>query len=226
MHRPFAILEQWVKQGRIRLADDRKQNKSEPVPAPEERKIGDIPSGPSEPGPSDAEIFDASMQDVRPLDRNEGPARVAQPVAIRSNRDEEEALRVLEEFCRSGRVEPVHTREYVEHVAQDIGRLYLDDLRTGRFAIQVHLDLHGMTLDQARPALDTFIEASVRAGYGCVRVVHGRGRHSLGKRPLMKQKVEQWLRHRRLARFLIAYTSARLVDGGGGAVYVLLRTRL
>jgi DNA-nicking Smr family endonuclease len=214
MHRPFTILEEWVKQGRIRLVAAQKQKKSEPIRAREERKIKDATSSPSGSDPSDAEIFKASMQDVLPLDRNEGPARVAEPVAIRPNRDEEEALRVLEEFCRSGRVELVHTREYVEHVAQPIGRLDLDDLRTGRFAIQSHLDLHGMTLEQARPALDSFIAASVRAGYSCVRVVHGRGHHSEGKRPLMKWKVEQYLSHRRLARFVIAYTSARLVDGG------------
>ncbi len=226
MHRPFTILEEWIKQGRIRLAEVETPTKSEPVRVPEEPKSEDVSSHLSEPGPSDSEIFEASMQDVRPLERNQGPARAAEPVAIRSNRDEEEALRVLEEFCRSGRVEPVHTREYVEHVAQPIGRLYLDDLRSGRFAIQAHLDLHGMTLDQARLALDTFIASSVRAGSSCVRVVHGRGRHSRDKRPLMKRKVEQWLSHRRLARFVIAYTSARLVDGGGGAVYVLLRTHL
>ncbi len=44
-----------------------------------------------------------------------------EPIAIRSNRDEEEALRALEEFCRNGRVETEHTCEYVEHVAHPLG---------------------------------------------------------------------------------------------------------
>ncbi len=221
MHRPFTILEDWVKQGRIRLRDNgihEIERKNVPAPSAGEREIEDDASL-----LTDLEVFEASMQDVRPLEQNRGPERVVEPAAFRPNRDEEDALRALEEFCRSGRVEPVHTREYVEHVAHPVGQLYLDDLRAGRFALQAHLDLHGLTLEQARPALDAFIDASCRAGHSCVRVVHGRGRHSRGQRPLMKEKVERWLRHRRLARFVIAFASARSVDGGGGAVYVLLR---
>ena len=141
-----------------------------------------------------------------------------------SSRDgEEEVLRVLEEFCRTGTVGPEHTREYVEHIAHPSGRLYISDLRSGRFAVQAHLDLHGLTLEAARRIVDLFVRESVREGYSCIRIVHGRGRHSAHGRPLLKENVERWLRHRRLARFLIAFTSARAVDGGGGAVYVLLR---
>ena len=219
MHRPFAILEEWVKEGRIRLARNPKNTPKPENPPPDVRPTLEDKSSHQ----SDAEAFEAAMRDVHRFERNQGPLRETEPVAIRPSRDEEEALKALEEFCRSGRVEPEHTREYVEHVANPAGRLYLDDLRKGRFSIQAHLDLHGLNLDQARPALDTFIEASVRAGYSSVRVVHGRGRHSEGQNPLMKRRVQQWLSHRRLARFVIAYTSARLVDGGGGAVYVLLR---
>ncbi len=116
MHRPFTILEEWVKQGRIRLTDAEIPMNSEAARAGAERPIVDL-----SPGPSDSEIFEASMQDVRPLEGNEGPARMPEPIAIRSNRDEEEALRALEEFCRNGRVETEHTCEYVEHVAHPLG---------------------------------------------------------------------------------------------------------
>ena len=219
MHRPFAILEQLVKEGRIRLAEPQ----TEPSPPEILERTPDPPAD-----LTDAELFEAAMEEVRPLAWNEGPARSPRPVEIRSSGTEKEvsenvALKILAEFCRNGRVLPEHTREYVEHFAHPIGRLYLDDLRSGRFAIQAHLDLHGLTLDHARPVVDAFIQESVRAGYSCVRVVPGRGRHSGDKRPLMKENVERWLRQRRLSRFVIAYTSARLEDGGGGAVYVLLR---
>jgi DNA-nicking Smr family endonuclease len=39
----------------------------------------------------------------------------------------------------------------------------------------------------------------------------------------MKPCVERWLGQRRLARFVLAYATAHPVDGGGGAVYVLLK---
>jgi DNA-nicking Smr family endonuclease len=72
--------------------------------------------------------------------------------------------------------------------------------------------------------LDEFILASVRASLSCVRVIHGRGRHSHKKEPVLKDAVQRWLCSRRLGRHVIAYTSARLCDGGGGAVYILLRS--
>ena len=214
MHRPFAILEQLVQGGRIRLAAPQ----TEPPPPEILEHTPDPPAV-----LSDAELFEAAMEDVQPRAWNEGPVRSPGPVEIRSGETEDAALEMLAEFCRNGRVGPEHTREYVEHFAHPTGRLYLDDLRSGRFAIQAHLDLHGLTLDRARLVVDAFIQESVRAGYSCVRVVHGRGRHSGDKRPLMKENVERWLSQRRLARFVLAYTSARLEDGGGGAVYVLLR---
>jgi len=225
MHHPFAILEEWVKQGRIRVSDRLVDEEEEVDSGPAAAGFPDEPLGEEPEGESEAELFEAAMQDVRPLMQKQIRARAPDPVAIRSSNDEDEDLKSLQEFCRNGRVEAEHTREYVEHAAHPVGRLYLNDLRQGRFAIQAHLDLHGLTVDQARPVVEAFLEASVRARYGCVRVVHGRGLHSVGKQPLMKKNVERWLSHRRLARYVVAYTSARAVDGGGGAVYVLLRSR-
>jgi DNA-nicking Smr family endonuclease len=80
-----------------------------------------------------------------------------------------------------------------------------------------------MNQNEARYALDDFILASVRASLSCVRVIHGRGRHSHKKQPILKDAIQRWLCSRRLGRHVVAYTSARLCDGGGGAVYVLLR---
>jgi DNA-nicking Smr family endonuclease len=213
MHKPFEVLEEWIRQGRLRLADAPTATGpevEEPVP----------PSPPEELG--DDALFQAAMRDVRPLRWNEAPLPSPQPVEIPAGGDEEAALKVLEEFCRGGQVGPEHLREYAEHSSHPVGRLYLNDLRSGRFAIQAHLDLHGLTVAGAREAVAVFLRDSVRAGFTTVRIVHGRGRHSTD-RPLMKENVERWLRHRRLARFVIAYTSARVIDGGGGAVYVLLR---
>ncbi len=214
MHRPFEVLDDWIRAGRLRVAEP-----TVPAPAsPPARRD-------EEPAPAEAELFKEAMRGVRPLDRSGAPT----PVAVRDGPPpgggEDPALRALEEFCRTGTVAPEHTREYVEHAADAAGRLYIRDLRSGRFAIQAHLDLHGLTVDAARRVVDIFLRESVRAGYSSVRIIHGRGRHSDRGRPLLKEHVERWLRHRRLARFVMAFTSARAVDGGGGAVYVLLRPR-
>jgi DNA-nicking Smr family endonuclease len=214
MDRPFRVLGDWMREGRLRLArNDVPREPLDAVPPEILDRADEL---------SSSELFQAATEGVRRRRWNDASVR-AEPVAGRDSDGEAEALRALRELCRSGQVEVHQTREYVEHSVQPVGRLYLEDLREGRFAVQAHLDLHGLSIAQARERVDAFVHASVRAGYTCVRIVHGRGRHSVGSLPLMKKSVERWLRQRRLARWVIAYTSARRVDGGGGAVYVLLR---
>jgi DNA-nicking Smr family endonuclease len=212
MNRPFAILEDWVKQGRIRLSADPVAD--EPKPAPMELLPDDLP---------DEELFAFAMRDVKSLGWSAVPLHNRPPMEIQAQDDEQDALRALEEFVRNGNVEIEQTAEYIEGSVHPHGRLYLDDLRSGKFSVQAHLDLHGLNLQAARFVLDEFLLESVRAGFTCVRVIHGRGRHSHKHHPVLKENIQRWLCTRRLGRHVIAYTSARRCDGGGGAVYVLLR---
>ena len=73
------------------------------------------------------------------------------------------------------------------------GAFFSHDLRSGRFSVQAHLDLHGMNQQAARFALDEFILASIESGFGCVRVIHGRGRHSHQQQPILKESIQRWL---------------------------------
>jgi DNA-nicking Smr family endonuclease len=227
MHKPFAILEEWVRQGRIRLAA--------PVPAPsngngngaevvedvlESRELH-LPDLPVD-LPDDA-LFEFAMRDVKSLGWSAVPLLERPPLELQSHDYESEALRELENFMRNGSIELQQTSEYIEGSIHPRGKLYLDDLRSGRFSIQAHLDLHGLTIQDARFVLDEFVLESVRAGFTCVRVIHGRGHHSHEHYPVLKDNIQRWLASKRMSRHVIAYTSARNCDGGGGAVYVLLR---
>ena len=216
MNKPFAILEQWVKEGRIHLSNDRLQETVED-------EARDFPVEPMPKGLSDAELFEFAMREVKSLGWSAVPLHNRPPVEIQPQDEEQDALRALEEFVRKGNVDIEHTAEYIEGSIQPHGRLYLDDLRSGRFSVQAHLDLHGLNLQDARFVLEEFLLESVRAGFSCVRVFHGRGRHSYKHHPVLKKNVQRWLCARRMSRHVIAYTSARRCDGGGGAVYVLLR---
>jgi DNA-nicking Smr family endonuclease len=212
MNRPFEILEDLVRQGRIHLSAD-------PVPeTPELPPLELLPEN-----VPDDQLFAFAMRDVKSLGWSAVPLHNRPPTEIQPQDDEQDALRALEEFVRVGNVEIELTAEYIEGSVQPHGRLYLDDLRSGRFSVQAHLDLHGLNLQEARFVLDEFLLESVRAGFSCVRVIHGRGRHSYKHHPVLKQNIQRWLCTRRLGRHVIAYTSARRCDGGGGAVYVLLR---
>jgi DNA-nicking Smr family endonuclease len=93
-------------------------------------------------------------------------------------------------------------------------------LRRGRYPVEDELDLHGLSQAAARDQLAEFITSSRHAGLKCVRVVHGKGYRSGARGPVLKIAVNTWLRRH---ADVLAFTSARAIDGGTGAVYVLLR---
>ena len=101
-----------------------------------------------------------------------------------------------------------------------VGRRTMRKLARGRFAVQDEIDLHGMTVAEAKPRLADFIDFSARSGKLCVRVVHGKGRGSGDRGPVLKNNVDRWLRQ---WDTVLAFVSTRQVHGGTGAVYVLLQ---
>jgi DNA-nicking Smr family endonuclease len=101
-----------------------------------------------------------------------------------------------------------------------IGLEVLSKLRSGRWALQAQLDLHGLRRDAARERLAEFIRASHRQGLRCVRIVHGKGHGSPGKEPVLKAKVQRWLAQR---PEVIAFAQAAGPQGGAGALIVLLQ---
>ena len=93
-------------------------------------------------------------------------------------------------------------------------------LRRGLYPTEDELDLHGLNQAAARDRLADFIARSRDSGRRCVRIIHGKGYRSGARGPVLKTAVDLWLR-RHLD--VMAFTSARGIDGGTGAVYVLLR---
>ena len=93
-------------------------------------------------------------------------------------------------------------------------------LRRGLYPIDDELDLHGHTQTAARDLLADFILRSRDGGCRCVRIIHGKGYRSGARGPVLKAAVNLWLRRH---MDVMAFVSARAIDGGAGAVYVLLR---
>lgn len=94
------------------------------------------------------------------------------------------------------------------------------DLRRGRYRIIDELDLHGLTVWQAKTLLLQYLRQAEQFDKTCVKVIHGKGRRSETGEPVLKKKVAYWLRvHQRV----LAYYSTLPADGGTGAVYVLLK---
>ena len=92
-------------------------------------------------------------------------------------------------------------------------------LRQGKHSIELELDLHGLTVEQARVELQEFLGLCEAAGLRHVIIVHGKGFRSKG-RPVIKPMLNRWLRE---VDIVLAFHSALPKDGGSGAVYVLLK---
>jgi DNA-nicking Smr family endonuclease len=114
----------------------------------------------------------------------------------------------------------LETDDALSYRRPGIGTDVLRKLRRGEWVIQSEIDLHGMRVDEARSALGSFLRETVKRGTRCVRVVHGKGLGSKDRVPILKTKVRGWLMQR---DEVIAFCQARAVDGGAGALVVLLR---
>jgi DNA-nicking Smr family endonuclease len=94
-------------------------------------------------------------------------------------------------------------------------------LKRGGWVLRAELDLHGMNGDESRLAIAAFLHDCVRRELRCVRIIHGKGLGSRNREPVLKHKVRHWLMQR---DDVLAYCQARQVDGGAGAVVVLLKS--
>lgn len=115
--------------------------------------------------------------------------------------------------------------EYIEGWVGVSGKRFLPGLRNGLYSIQEQIDLHGLGREQARLAVEEFVDRASRFRSCCVKIIHGRGINSPNDKAILKENLQRWLSTRRMSRHVVAYASAPLKDGGVGAIYVLLKNR-
>jgi DNA-nicking Smr family endonuclease len=180
------------------------------------------------PAEEEAELFLRAVGSVERV--RKGPAVVPpgpppKELADRIRTEDEEALEQLALLVGGdGNFDLADSAAFIEGAITGLDRRMRDRLRRGEYPVQGELDLHGMTRVEAKKAVEDFILSSRRLGKRCVLIVHGRGLNSENQIPVLKEGVQVWLSRGRVAREVIAFTSARPQHGGTGAVYVLLRS--
>jgi len=95
-------------------------------------------------------------------------------------------------------------------------------LRSGQYRVDGEFDLHGMTATMVEPVLRDFLATALAHGARVVRVIHGKGLRSGHRGPVLKLVASSYLQR---VDAVLAFASAREVDGGSGAILVLLRAR-
>ena len=181
------------------------------------------PAPPAPPAEDGAVLFRRAVADAVPLaavNRAERTARRPKPVARQRLRDEQQVL--VDALSDPWDWETAaSTGEELFFVRPGVPIAAVRKLRRGGWVIRAELDLHGHTGDEARTALATFLNRCMRDDRRCVRIIHGKGLGSKNRLPVLKNKVRHWLMQR---DDVLAFCQARAVDGGAGAVVVLLKS--
>ena len=173
------------------------------------------------------ELFKKAMEGVIPVPGGKYIERIFQcelPESTRGKEDAEvlEKLRILVEFGRGFNV--ADTPEYIEGTGYNIHPSVARRLHRGDYSIQAYVDLHGLLVEEAKEVFEKFLKWATITGKTGVLIVHGRGLSSPSE-PVLKKKVVEWLTRGPWRKWVVAYSSARICDGGAGPTYVLLRPR-
>lgn len=170
----------------------------------------------------DSSLFREAVGDVKPVATGKQHLTPPKPPA-RPRQHEADERSVMEELLSDfSENDLLETGEHLSYAIPGVQRSVLKNLKSGKYAIQAELDLHGYNREESRKMMLEFIQQAQQRRHHCVRIIHGKGRRTAEQPPVLKRFVAEWLmRHRRV----LAFCSARDSDGGTGAVYVLLRKK-
>ena len=121
--------------------------------------------------------------------------------------------------------------EQLQNAPLKMDRKKHGQMKRGRMDPEARLDLHGMTLDRAHPALVQFVLSSHAAGRRLVLVITGKGKHRDDGGPIpvrfgvLKHQVPQWLSLPPLSCAVLQVSPAHKKHGGDGAYYVYLKRK-
>lgn len=115
-------------------------------------------------------------------------------------------------------LDSVESDEFIIYNHESISNKTLRKLRKGQYNIDAILDLHGMSVEKARTAVENFLQQCLHEKIRVVLIIHGKGRR--GQMPILKNKLNQWLRK---IDIVLAFCSAGSSHGSRGAIYVILK---
>lgn len=166
----------------------------------------------------DKELFRKAMKDVTPL-HDKGKASHA------PKRKKVQQRAKLQDTVQHHPIsdqisEQVSAEQRLSFARSGFSKQRLLSLKRGDYPAEARLDLHKMTIDHARTALQEFLHQAKTDGLRSLLIIHGKGTHSRQAYPAIKNAVNSWLQQ---IPDVLAFTSATAQDGGTGALYVLLK---
>lgn len=173
-------------------------------------------------------LFNEAMSGVTPISAEKGekiePSGKTKKPAHSLADDENEVITHLQSLV-AGSIDMDFTfsDEYIEGFISGVAKNIMRKLKRGKFPVQAHIDLHGLTKKDAEDVVRRFLINSHHRGLRCVLIIHGRGLNSRDSIPVLKERLPVWLNRGPARKIVMAFSSAQPYDGGTGAIYVLLR---
>jgi len=173
----------------------------------------------------DQQFFEQEMRDVRPLKSAPAaapkrPREKPEPGTLYRRSAAQRPAGPDGNFLTTGFVQPVHPQEVLSFKRGGVQHGVFLRLQQGGYRVEATLDLHLMSLEEARTQVFDFIHDCVRYEVRTALINHGKGGRGKEGQALMKSHVARWLP---LFQEIMAFHSAQGFHGGTGAVYVLLR---
>ena len=171
--------------------------------------------------PEDEEDFRRAVADAKPLAPQKRPAphrRRVSPIPKQRLRDERAVL--AESLGPSSLDDAIDSGDELAYLSPGLGRDMLRKLRRGHWVVEDELDLHGMNRHMAAISVTDFLRQCRQRRLGCVRIIHGKGRGSHQREPVLKGLLRKWL----VRQDVLAFSQAPANQGGSGAVLVLLKS--
>ena len=170
----------------------------------------------------DRALFRKAMQGVRRLRSEPRQAGVRPRRKPRAQFARAERLAVLHESLATAAspLDPVEeSGDALLFRRPEVNESLFRKLRRGQYRVDAEIDLHGLTAVSVEPALRSFLSEALHHRARVVRVIHGKGLRSGHRGPVLKLVASSFLCR---VRAVLAFASAREVDGGSGAILVLL----
>ncbi|MCW8196063.1 DNA endonuclease SmrA [Proteobacteria bacterium 005FR1] len=174
---------------------------------------------------SDEDLFREAIGNVRPIKtaervKLEKKSAEASPGLEQRRRDAVAQAADGTQVLTGDFVTPVDPHDILDYKRPGIQHGVYKNLRLGKYSIDAQLDLHRLTVDQARQALSQFISDCLAHNIRCALVTHGKGENRQPQPALLKSCVAHWLPQ---LESVMAFHSAQKQHGGSGATYVLIR---
>lgn len=98
-------------------------------------------------------------------------------------------------------------------------------LKNGNFSIDLKIDFHGLSLEEAFNSLLYNVENAYNNGLRFLLIVTGKGTRTREGKDSIKSQFTTWMKHPNISSKVIKYIEAQKKDGDSGAFYVLLKRK-